>query len=293
MKANDRDKPRKPVTELILQPASPIYQTFIRLIDRAERVFFAGLPGVGKSLLLQQLVLMAKSAGRRVHLLQWDTARQVFETPKYPLKDGATHPMVIRATGIWLRQALVDWAETHTRHDSLLIGEAPLIGNRLMEIARPYADDAEAMLKSEGTQFAVPVPSREVRKVIEVSRERTIANPQHENETQDAPPDLLRALWQDLHRIAVRLCLAESESDAAPYSPEIYAAVYRHLLQHRHVQILAVDEPLRPSASVYEFDVALPQLCATPAQAHELLARLEGMTSAEQVQAAAARWYEV
>lgn len=278
--------------ELILTPASPVYQTFAGLIDRAEQVFFAGLPGVGKSLLLQQLTLMAESAGRQVHLLQWDTARQVFETPRYPLRHGATHPMVIKAVGLWLRQALVDWNKTYPP-DSLLIGEAPLIGGRLMEIVRPQADDAEAMLKAEGTRFVVPVPSKEVRKIIEASRERTIARPRHENETHDAPPDLLRALWQDLHRVAVRLCLTQATSDTVPYSPAIYAAVYRHLLQHRHVQILTVDEPLKPSASVYELDAALPRLHAAAAQAHELLARLEAMTSVEQAQAAAARWYEV
>ncbi len=281
------------MAELILTPASPVHQTFAGLIDRAERVFFAGLPGVGKSLLLQQLTLMAQSAGRQAHLLQWDTARQVFETPKYPLRHGATHPMVIKAVGLWLRQALVDWNKTHPKPDSLLIGEAPLIGGRLMEIVRPQADDAEAMLKAEGTQFVVPVPSKAVRKIIEASRERTIARPQHENETRDAPPDLLRALWQDLHDIAVRLRLTPARSGTVPYSPQIYAAVYRHLLQHRHVQILTVDAPLKPSASVYELNAALPRLHATAAQAHELLARLEAMTSVEQAQAAAARWHEV
>ena len=280
------------MTELILKLASPIYQAFTPLVDRAERVFFVGLPGAGKSLLLQQLTLMAQSAGRRVHLLQWDTARQVFETPKYPLRDGATHPMVIKATGLWLRQTLVDWDKTHAKSDSLLIGEAPLIGNRLMEIVRPCADDAEAMLKGEGTQFVVPVPSKEVRQIIEASRERTIAKPQHKNETQNAPPDLLRALWQDLYRVAVRLHLTELQAGEIPYSPAIYAAVYRHLLQHRHFQILAIDEPLKPAASVYEFDDDLPQLCATPKQAADILARLEEMTSVEQVQAQAARWYE-
>ncbi|PWU23936.1 MAG: hypothetical protein C5B48_07755, partial [Candidatus Rokuibacteriota bacterium] len=47
---------------------------------RARRlVFFAGLPGTGKSLLVQQLAHVAGAAGRRIHLLQWDVARPVFE----------------------------------------------------------------------------------------------------------------------------------------------------------------------------------------------------------------------
>ena len=280
------------MTALLLKPNSPIYQTFADLIDRADRVFFAGLPGVGKSLLAQQLTLMAQDAGRRAHLLQWDTVRPAFERPKYPLQDGATHPMVIKAVGLWLRPALLDWDKAHPKPASLLIGEAPLIGGRLMEIARSFDDDAEVMLRDEGTQFVVPVPSKEVRALIETSRERTIARPRHPNETEDAPPDLLRALWQDLHRTAVRLRLTESDADA-PYSPPIYAAMYRHLLQHRHVHILPLNEPLEPAASVYEFDIDPPQLRADSAQARDIWARLESMISLEQAQADAARWHEV
>ena len=279
------------MTALLLKPNSPIYQTFADLIDRADRVFFAGLPGVGKSLLLQQLTLMAQDTGRRAHLLQWDTVRPAFESPKYPLQDGATHPMVIKAVGLWLRPALLDWDKAHPKPASLLIGEAPLIGGRLMEIARPFDDDAETMLRDEGTRFVVPVPSKEVRALIETSRERTIARPRHPNETEDAPPDLLRALWQDLHRLAVRLRLTESA--AAPYSPPIYTAVYRHLLQHRHVHILPLNEPLEPAASVYEFDADPPQLRADSAQARDIWARLETMTSLEQAQADVARWHEI
>ena len=281
------------MTALILEPTSFVYQVFADLIDRAGLVFFAGLPGVGKSLLLQQLALMGQKAGRQVHLLQWDTARPAFETPKYPQHKGATHPMVIKAVGAWLRPALVDWHTRHTDSNSLLIGEVPLIGGRLMEIVRPCDDDAEALLRDEATQFVVPIPSKEVRAVIESSRERTIARPQHENETEDAPPDLLRALWHDLHNVAVQLCLTESSAAETPYSPGIYAAVYRHLLQHRHFQILPLDEPLKPVASVYEFDADLPQLRATLIQAKAVLVRVEAAASVEQVQAAAARWHQV
>src|SRR5919201_3102249 len=42
-------------------------------------VFFAGLPGTGKSFLVHQLTHLAVARGRRVHLLQWDVARPMFE----------------------------------------------------------------------------------------------------------------------------------------------------------------------------------------------------------------------
>jgi hypothetical protein len=59
-------------------------------------VFFAGLPGTGKSLLVHQLAHLASRNGGTVHLLQWDVARFVFETSpagrRYPLAEGVTHP---------------------------------------------------------------------------------------------------------------------------------------------------------------------------------------------------------
>ena len=186
----------------ILPAESQIYRCFVDLVGNADRVFIAGLPGVGKSLLLQQLTLMALEAGRQVHLLQWDTARQPFETPRYPLDQGATHPMVIKATGAWLREALLEWDNLYSTTNAILIGEVPLVGGRFMEIVRPTDDGAESLLADKGTQFVLPVPSRQVRAVIETRRGESIANPTHKNEAQDASPELLRALWQDLFHIA-------------------------------------------------------------------------------------------
>lgn len=281
------------MTRLILPPDSAIYHCLTHLINECDRVFFAGLPGVGKSLLLQQFTLMARAAGRRVTLLQWDVARQPFETPRYPLADGATHPMVIRATGVWLRGALVEW-DTRAQHGAdLLIGEVPLNGGRFMEIALPADDEAEALLRDSRTRFVIPVPSIDVRALIELRRERSIAAPGHENEAHDAPPDLLRSLWQDVHQVAVALGLAPATPGVAPYSPLVYAAVYRHLLRHRQAQELPIDEALQPSGSVYEHVEQPPVLQARAAQAKAILARLEAAMTPEQSIAAADRWYEV
>ena len=281
------------MSKTILPEASQIYRCFAELIHSADRVFFAGLPGVGKSLLLQQLALLARAAGRGVHLLQWDRARQPFESPRYPLDQGATHPIVIRATGLWLRKTLPGWHKTHAHADVMLIGELPLIGGRFMELARPADDEAEALLADKRSQFVLPLPSREVRALIERRRAASIAHPAHENESQDAPPDLLRALWQDLYRIAVQLGIAEALAQDAPYSPEIYEATYRHLLRHRQLIVLPIDEPLRPVASVYDFDAELPHLIAEPEQAQALLRELEATTSRARLRRDSASWYEL
>ena len=134
-------------------------------------------------------------------LLQWDVARHPFETPRYPLKDGATHPLVIQAVGAWLRRALAKWASARDAKN-LLLGEAPLIGGRFMEICRPADDAAETLLRDQRTRFLLPVPSVALRAHIESQRERSIAAPRHKNEAHDAPPDLLRALWRDLYEVA-------------------------------------------------------------------------------------------
>ena len=281
------------MSKIILPEESQIYRCFVDLIRSADRVFFAGLPGVGKSLLLQQLTLMALEAGRPAHLLQWDTARQPFESPRYPLDQGATHPMVIKATGVWLRRALLKWDKAHSHSEAILIGEVPLIGDRFMEIVRPADDETEALLADKRTQFVLPVPSQEVRALIESRREASIANPAHENEAQDAPPDLLRALWRDLFHIAAQLGIAEAAANDGLYSPEIYEATYRHLLRHRRARVLAIDEPLRPVASVYAFDAALPQLIPDRAQAQAVLREVEATTSIPRLLRDAAAWYKL
>jgi len=110
-------------------------------------VFFAGLPGTGKSLLAHQLAHLASGAGRRIHLLQWDVARPVFEAApagrRYPLVDGVTHAVIRKAAGLWVRHAVAGWSERHRGPEPLLVGETPLVGNRFVELAQQADDAAE------------------------------------------------------------------------------------------------------------------------------------------------------
>ena len=273
------------MSPVVIPPDSALYSTFAATLASADLAFFAGLPGVGKSLLLQQMALMAAAAGRRVTLLQWDVARQPFETPRYPLIDGATHPLVIRAVGFWSRGAIAHWMAARAANE-LLLSEAPLIGGRFMELVRPADDAAEGLLRDGRARFLLPVPSVELRAHIELQRQRSISAPRHKNEAQDAPPDLLRALWRDLHQVAATLGLAPATADPA-YSPEIYAAVYRHLLQHRHVEQVDLCRALPTAASVYEGLDALPLLRATTAEAADIMTKLEDAPPIARV------WYDV
>ena len=58
-------------------------------------------------------------------------------------------------------------------------------------------------------------------------------------------------------------------------------------------QVLPIDEPLQPTASVYDQAEPLPFLRATAAQAETILADVEASVSPEAAIAAAASWYEV
>jgi hypothetical protein len=224
-------------------------------------VFVAGLPGTGKSLVIHQLAHLAVAAGRSVHLLQWDVARPVFEASpagrRYPVVDGVTQPMVRKAVGLWARGALVAWARRHPEPAHLLLGETPFVGGRLIELARPASDPAEPLLSSPTCRFVIPVPSVEVRRVVEAERERRATRPLHPREREDAPPSVLRDLWRELSDVAGRLGLGGATSPDAPYDPEIYRRVYESVLARRHAEVVRLDTVLPTGAlSVYDFAVA-------------------------------------
>lgn len=279
---------------LVIPISSTLYEQFNEIAQTRRMVFMAGLPGVGKSLLIQQLTLLANQTGRKVHLIQWDVSRQAFEIPqildKYPEVEGVTDPIIRMGVGRWARTAVLQWHQTHPDPDHMLIGEVPLIGNRLIELTQVMDDAAEAVLSSEQVLFVTPVPSWEVRAVIEKAREKTIANPQNENEKMDAPPNVLRALWREVNELAREIGLTKAGQDA-PYNPYIYAGVYDALLQHRHTKSILIDQVLRPRQSVYELDVVKGQLQASSDEAINIIKRLEKQHSRNEIKGAVDNWH--
>lgn len=252
-------------------------RTLEQLAARQRIVLLAGLPGVGKSLLLRQLVDMAHEAGRRVFLLQWDVARRAFETDailaRYPEVDGFTHTAIKRAAGLWARMAVRQWHLTHDAGPSLLLGEAPLVGGRLMELAAVAPDDAEPLLASDDVRFVLPVPSREVRRTIEAARERSIATPGHERERSDAPPNVLRALWADVYRAGFEegILPPSPAPGHPPYDPDAYRAVYTSWLRDRHLMVLEIDRLLSAAGSVYDVGAVTGELTATPEEVETVM----------------------
>jgi len=283
----------------------------IRDLAGQRMVFFAGLPGTGKSLLVHQLVHLAGTAGRTVHLLQWDLARPVFEAGpaarRYPLADGVTHAVIRRAAGLWVRAALVQWSTRHRSPEHLLVGETPFIGHRFVDLARRLDDDTEALLIAPSCRFMIAVPSREVRRFLEAQRERRAVQPLHPREREDAPPHVLRDLWRDLAGVARRLELAAvmtaggSPRDlvagdaAVPYDPAVYARVYERVLRHRHTEVVALDVILPTERlSVYDFAVAPRDLVPTEAEAERFIREVERRyPDPTALEGEIARWWEV
>lgn len=266
-------------------------------LARSQRmVLVAGLPGVGKSLFIRELAQAAHALGRSVHLLQWDVARPAFESPetraKYPEVDGVTHAMIRKAVGQWAREAVLRWHRAYPGASHMLIGEVPLIGNRLLELAQVQPDDSEPLLASSDVLFITPVPSVSVRAAIEDARGRTFANPAHPREAADAPPNVLQMLWQEVHALAVEIGAATPHMmGLAPFDPQAYAAVYRQLLRHRHALTLWVEALLEPRVSVYDLKADASDIVPDADDAAAIVAQLERAHSVAEIESDVARWF--
>lgn len=280
---------------LVLPPHSTVLEELHRAAREQRCVFFAGLAGVGKSLLLQQLALVAHRLGRRVHVLQWDVARLEFESPevmvRYPEVDGVTHAAIRKGVGLWVREAVTRWDASHPEFDHLLVGETPLIGNRFIELARVEDDPAEALLADARTEFLVPVPSKAVRQAIEQARAREMEHPLHEREASNAPPTVLRAQWGQVLEAGALLGIAPAEP-AAAYTPSVYAEVYVRLLRRRHHRILPIEDVLRPLGSAYELDIAAGELRPTADEVARAMAAVESYPPG-QLEAQVDGWFRV
>jgi hypothetical protein len=265
----------------------------VRALADQRMVFFAGLPGTGKSLLVHQLVHVAAGRGRRVHLLQWDVARPVLEASpagrRYPLADGVNHAVVRRGAGLWVRAALIDWSERYPEPEHLLVGETPFVGNRFVELARPLDDRAEGLLAAPSCRFVIATPSREVRSFLEAQRERRARDPLHPREREDAPPHVLRELWRELAAIA-----GGNTGAPAPYDPAVYAGVYERVLRHRHTELVRLDMILPTERlSVYDFALTPPDLVPAESEAERFIREVEQRYPDPRVlDAEIARWWE-
>jgi len=268
----------------ILPAGSIAHRMLSGAVQNCKAVLFAGLPGVGKTLLLQQTALLSHAQGRPLYLLQWDIARQGFETPgilaRYPEEEGTTHAAIRRAAGLWVRGAVANWAAAHVGDDALLLGEAPFVGNRFIELARREDDEAEAFLAARSTLFIIPAPTLAVRRAIEAARGREIEQPRHAREAANAPPNVLTLLMQELRAAGVALGVPGARSEGG-YDPVVYTAVYARLLEHRHARELSIDECWPVVSSPYELELGATELHPSPAEVQTAMEHAEALGTAQ------------
>lgn len=277
----------------------PLYKQLDQLAQRQRIILFAGLPGMGKSLLLQQTSLMAHGHGRQIHQLQWDVTRMAFETDsviaRYPEVDGVTHAVIRKAVGLWARWGVEEWHLGNPSSDHILIGEVPLVGNRLVELVQKHDDGVEALLASPQTTFAIPVPSVEIRNLIEAARAKSIADPQHEREAKDAPPHVLRDHWLELFQVGKQIGLIEPSIVEPLYDPHVYSSTYSSLLIHRHTTTVPLNQRLdTTNHSVYNVNFVPHELVAERDIAEAFVAQVEHKYSdLAQLQSEIDLWYDV
>jgi len=275
------ERAAQPAPALVVD-AAPAVRHALEALAGLRMVFFAGLPGMGKSLLTHQLACLAVAAGRTVHLLQWDVARDPFERcaagRRYPQVDGATHLLIRRAVGRWARAEVAVWAQQHPDAPHLLIGEAPLVGGRLIELTQPAADAAEPLLTDPSCRFVLPVPSAGVRRHVMAERDRRSAAPLHEKERNDAPPHLMREAWADILDLARSngLPITGDAAASGDYDADTYERVYRWWLRHRPLQVLPLGTVLPTSTmSVYDLHDACLPLLPSEAEADRWVRQVE------------------
>ena len=272
---------RSSAPNIIIPPTSQVYMMLNRLVDNQRIVFLTGLPGVGKSLLLNQLAHLAHFSGHQVYLLQWDVLRDAFMTDRiaslFPDIDGITHSVIRRAAGLWVRQAVAQWHQKHLGEKSILIGEAPLIGNRLLELVLPRNDAAESILLEKSTRFVLPIPSRRIRRLMETARQTSIKNPRNSRELNDAAPEVLKALWRELIGAAMALNIpTPPKSSDEDYDPRIYESVYLQVLKHRRYEVTRLNTTLSThSRSVYTFNMPVEELIPNASEVSHSIEEVE------------------
>jgi hypothetical protein len=209
------------------------------------------------------------------------------------MADGITQPVVRRATGLWAREAVAVWHETHRDDSAILIGETPFVGGRFTELARPVDDAAEALLMAPGCVFVLAVPSNEVRSYIEGERLRRAAAPVDAREREDAPPQVLQDSWRELVEAGALIGL-DMPAPGASYDAAGYRAVYKHLLRYRNVEVLEVDVTLPTQMlSVYRYEAACTPLVPSDDEASRFIATAEAGLAAKGSLPSVERWWDL
>lgn len=244
---------------------SKVFQTIDDITKNAKIVAFSGLPGVGKSLYINQFHQCAQSNQRSIDVIQWDVARKAFETPEiskiYPIENDTVHNGVKLSVGQWLIDFIDQWLIEHSHNDRILLIEAPLVGHRFVEIAKEcQLERVEEYLSSDQFKVIVPIPTKEVRAKIEDSRKAQVS--EDAEDWSGAKPSVMLMLWKMICGIANKMGRSIPMDGQPDYDPEVYQFVFSSILKHRHVVPLIVDEifeiPIDTEDALHSLDSISP-----------------------------------
>eukprot|EP00298_Acanthocystis_sp_HF-20_P005441 c15604_g1_i1.p1 GENE.c15604_g1_i1~~c15604_g1_i1.p1 ORF type:complete len:287 (+),score=111.75 c15604_g1_i1:64-924(+) len=263
----------------IIQNDAELYNNLKGLLTK-KIVIFVGQPGVGKSFVTNGMAEMAVQANKKVQTLLWDVSGAAFKyaCPDQQLVSGnSEHELVVRASaGQWARAKISKWFAEHGNDENqVLIGEAPFVDGRFIELVRSYDDQAEGILKDVNiTSFVVVTPSLEVRESIVKLREERMKNPLHPNEKEDCPVSLIKEFWNVLHAAAVERKITNEhvESNSPPFDPKVYEEMYKALCKRRPVSVVHMAKVLDTSSfTPYNFESSVTQATPTNEEVAEFL----------------------
>ena len=229
----------------IIPQTSEIYKELQEIANNNKLVVFSGLPGVGKSLYIQEFQKIVREQGKEIDVIQWDVARKSFESDEiakhFPMGNGTVHDGVKIMSGLWLIDTLEEWILKDNDNDRILLIEAPLVGHRFVELIHPSENETiEAFLSSEKTVVVMPIPTKQVRRKIEEERERQVS--EDAKVWSGAKPSVMLMLWKMTCGIANEFGMDINMEGQPPYSPGIYEYVFAEILKHRNFEPLIIDE---------------------------------------------------
>lgn len=250
----------------IIPVDSKVYKTLVEVAKNTRTIIFSGLPGVGKSLYVNEFYRIANELGKQVDVIQWDVARKAFETEEiakyYPTGNGVVHNGLKIIAGKWLMDRLLDWKrEFELDNNRLILIEAPLVGHRLIELIKPCpVNELEDWLSSEHTKVVMPIPSKNVRRKIEESRSKQVS--EDAKTWLGAKPSVMLMLWKKTCEIANEFGTNVDLSGQPDYDDKIYEFVFSTILKHRQFVPLRVDEVFEMPEGGEEELHSLPSLIA-------------------------------
>ncbi len=229
----------------IIPDTSPVAKQLKSVLVDTQVIIISGLPGVGKSLYVQEIQNMAQEDCLDFDIIQWDIARKSFETEsilaKYPMGEGTVHNGLKLCAGLWLMDTLTKWLEEYQDSNRKLIIEAPLVGNRFVELVQKNSNEKlEAYLSSKAVKVIMPIPSKKVRKLIEDARAEQVK--EDAKSWMGAKPSVIQMLWDMTCDLAVELGLEMDNTKPVPYDPKVYIYVFEQILKHRNFIPLNIDE---------------------------------------------------